>query len=186
WLTFKRSGSRLQAIVEGCSYCEEVQCDGSIGFGGSPDEKGRVTLDAILIDGPKHKIGGVAQLSKIKSAIQVAWAVMNFTKHTLIVGDQADNFAVEMGFEESKLETVASEKIYRKWQSVNCQPNFRQNVIPDPEKQCGPYTPSVVQLNGQSSTLNSGHDTVGMLIVDENGDLSAGTSTNGASHKIPG
>lgn len=28
------------------------------------------------------------------------------------------------------------------------------------------------------------HDTIGMVVVDEKGDVSAGTSTNGASHKV--
>ena len=30
------------------------------------------------------------------------------------------------------------------------------------------------------------HDTIGMVAIDENGKVAAGTSTNGASHKIPG
>lgn len=30
------------------------------------------------------------------------------------------------------------------------------------------------------------HDTIGMVAIDSNGDIAAGTSTNGAKHKIPG
>lgn len=30
------------------------------------------------------------------------------------------------------------------------------------------------------------HDTIGMVAVDQNGDVAAGTSSNGAKHKIPG
>ena len=30
------------------------------------------------------------------------------------------------------------------------------------------------------------HDTIGMIALDENGHVAAGTSTNGASFKIPG
>jgi N4-(beta-N-acetylglucosaminyl)-L-asparaginase len=30
------------------------------------------------------------------------------------------------------------------------------------------------------------HDTIGMIAIDENGNIVAGTSTNGANHKIPG
>jgi len=37
--------------VQGCSACERLQCDGTVGFGGSPDEQGETTLDALLIDG---------------------------------------------------------------------------------------------------------------------------------------
>ena len=32
------------------------------------------------------KMGAVAGMHKVKDAARVAWAVMNFTKHTLLVG----------------------------------------------------------------------------------------------------
>lgn len=41
----------LDAIVAGCSACEAKQCDGTVGFGGSPDEHAETTLDAMLMDG---------------------------------------------------------------------------------------------------------------------------------------
>lgn len=41
----------IDAIVEGCSVCERDQCDGTVGYGGSPDENADVALDALLIDG---------------------------------------------------------------------------------------------------------------------------------------
>lgn len=37
--------------MQGCSACERAQCDGSVGYGGSPDEAGETTLDAMVIDG---------------------------------------------------------------------------------------------------------------------------------------
>ena len=30
------------------------------------------------------------------------------------------------------------------------------------------------------------HDTIAMVVIDENSHLAAGTSTNGANHKVPG
>ncbi len=36
---------------QGCARCEEDQCDLTVGFGGSPDEDGETTLDAVIIDG---------------------------------------------------------------------------------------------------------------------------------------
>lgn len=41
----------IDAIVEGCSVCEREQCDGTVGFGGSPAENSDVALDALIIDG---------------------------------------------------------------------------------------------------------------------------------------
>lgn len=47
----EHNGSALDAVVAGCSACERLQCDGTVGFGGSPDENGETTLDAMLMDG---------------------------------------------------------------------------------------------------------------------------------------
>jgi isoaspartyl peptidase/L-asparaginase-like protein (Ntn-hydrolase superfamily) len=43
--------SALDAVEEGCSICEDEQCDHTVGWGGSPDENGETTLDAMIIDG---------------------------------------------------------------------------------------------------------------------------------------
>lgn len=44
-------GSAVDAVERGCTVCEELQCDGTVGFGGSPDESGETTLDAMIMDG---------------------------------------------------------------------------------------------------------------------------------------
>lgn len=41
----------VDAIVGGCAACELEQCDGTVGYGGSPDENADVALDALIIDG---------------------------------------------------------------------------------------------------------------------------------------
>lgn len=82
--------NRIIALIDGLSACEKNQCDGTVGFGGSPDEFGETTLDALVMDGPLHKVGAVAALRRIKNAARVAWAVMNFTEHTLLVGEKGN------------------------------------------------------------------------------------------------
>ena len=44
----------VTAVVEGVSICENLQCDHTVGFGGSPDETGGVTLDALVMDGKPY------------------------------------------------------------------------------------------------------------------------------------
>lgn len=59
--------------------------------------------------------------------------------------------------------------------------------MPDPKKYCGPYKPRKYDHKFNKENFDKfWHDTVGMIIVDTNGNISAGTSTNGAIHKIPG
>ena len=43
--------SAIDSVVDGCSTCEAEQCDGTVGYGGSPDENGETTLDAMIMDG---------------------------------------------------------------------------------------------------------------------------------------
>lgn len=51
WSVLNSDGTAIDAVVAGCTVCEEEQCDGTVGYGGSPNEKGETTLDALIIDG---------------------------------------------------------------------------------------------------------------------------------------
>ncbi|OBS59486.1 hypothetical protein A6R68_09389, partial [Neotoma lepida] len=64
--------------------CETEQCDGTVGFGGSPDELGETTLDAMIMDGTAMDVGAVGGLRRIKNAIGVARKVLEHTTHTLL------------------------------------------------------------------------------------------------------
>ncbi|KAG1713898.1 N(4)-(Beta-N-acetylglucosaminyl)-L-asparaginase [Nymphon striatum] len=187
----KNNGSALDAVEGGCTVCEQEQCDGTVGFGGSPDENGETTLDAMIMDGETHDVGAVGALRRIKPAISVARHVLENTHHTLLVGDQATEFAKMMGFNEETLSTSASKAIWKKWKEAKCQPNFWKNVSPNPKTNCGPYQPmkknyvsKYVENPNEFGRYN--HDTIGMIAIDKNGRIAGGTSTNGARHKIPG
>ena len=54
WEALQSGGSVLDAVERGCRRCELDQCDGSVGFGGSPDETGETSLDALIINGWEH------------------------------------------------------------------------------------------------------------------------------------
>lgn len=61
---------------------------------------------------------------------------------------------------------------------------------PNQESNCGPYSPvseNSVYYKHDENVFDSGnHDTIGMIVIDTNDNIVAGTSTNGANHKIPG
>lgn len=184
------NGTALDAVEQGCSQCERDQCDGTVGYGGSPDEGGETTLDALIIDGPSYSMGAVGDLRRVKHAISVARAVMERSTHTFLVGEKATQFAIEMGFQEESLATNHSKQMWAEWKANDCQPNYRQNVVPDPRTSCGPYRPTK-QLSADrracpSAASELNHDTIGMVVIDGNKRLAAGTSTNGMNHKIPG
>lgn len=194
WNTLLNTDDRVRSLVEGLSECEQLQCDGTVGFGGSPDEEGETRLDALIFNGPGHKMGAVSSMGNVKHAARVALAVMKYTKHSILTGDAATRFAIEMGFKKEPLSTNASLSLHKNWKTKNCQPNFRRNVLPDPRKSCGPYYPADEDSLGncehfKTQLYDAGkfhHDTIGMVVVDKNGDIACGTSTNGAIYKIPG
>ncbi|KAH7349265.1 asparaginase [Plectosphaerella cucumerina] len=186
--------SPIDAVELGCSVCEANQCDGSVGFGGAPDERCETTLDAMIMEGSTMKSGAVAALRRVKNAIGVARAVMERTSHSLLAGDLATRFALENGFEEDNLTTPATEARCAAWRENACQPNYRQNVLPDPKASCGPYTPDPT-LDSTSpayqgliapGAAQASHDTISLTAISASGLMAAGTSTNGASFKVPG
>ena len=126
----------------------------------------------------------------MKNAIGVARKVLEHTNHTLLVGDLATNFAIDMGFKEESLTNNNSRDAQSDWQQDNCQPNFWRNMNPNPRQSCGPYQP-VDEPNLSNRNFNhhrdsKDHDTIGMVAIDKTGRMAVGTSTNGLIHKLPG
>ncbi|KAK7970399.1 nucleophile aminohydrolase [Apiospora saccharicola] len=198
----------LDAVQRGCAACEAAQCDGSVGFGGSPDEQCETTLDALLMDGATLNTGAVAALRRVRDAVGVARAVLDHTDHSLLAGDQATAFAVQNGFveEQGGIGTAESARACHEWRERDrCQPNYRRDVTPDPRTACGPYSPvsageakSGLQRDyeeedeadlataDEKKRYQASHDTISMIALDSTGGMAAGTSTNGAAHKVPG
>ncbi|KAI5459453.1 nucleophile aminohydrolase [Mariannaea sp. PMI_226] len=177
--------SALDAVEVGCIACERNRCDGTVGYGGSPDENCETTLDAMIMDGTTMKSGAVAALRRIRNPIAVARHVLEHTTHTLLVGDFATEFAVQNGFKVENLTTKESANICNEWKRGNCQPNYRVHVSPNPSSSCGPYSPSSGHF-GAYNTRQASHDTLSVIVLHLDGSMAAGTTTNGASHKIPG
>jgi N4-(beta-N-acetylglucosaminyl)-L-asparaginase len=156
WNVLEAGGNALDAVEKGVNQAEMDPGNTSVGYGGLPDEEGEVTNDAIIFWGPTHGVGAVGCLKRIKRPISVARKVMERTKHTLLVGEDATRFAVKMGWKEEALLTEKSRKIWETW---------KENP-------------------GRKSFWN--HDTIGMVAVDSKGDVCAGTSTSGLAFKLKG
>jgi len=212
WESLSSGGSAVEAIVAGGTICEEQQCGLSVGYGAKPDEQGETTLDAMVMDGLTMDAGAVGCMRNVKNVIGVAYAIMKYTIHTFLVGSLATDFAISMGFQTSSLSTNQSITQWEDWKARNCQPNFRENVTPDPRQNCGPYTPidgqqskgasnseiikQIMKPTGQKSQRKRSlgtvmkeeldHDTIGLVSVDADGNVAGGTTTNGLAHKIPG
>lgn len=69
-------------------------------------------------------MGAVAGLRRVKGAISVAKKVLQHTKHSLLAGDLATEFAIRMGHKEESLSTQNSTDVWLRWKGNKCQPNY--------------------------------------------------------------
>ncbi len=157
----KENGNALDAVEKGVRVTEaEINC--CVGLNGKPDEFGKVTLDASIMQG-NGKCGAVAMLQNIKHPISVARAVMEKSKHVLLVADGALNFALKNGFKKEKEYLEASSaKAYKHWLKKNGK-----------------------QIDYRLGS-NYNHDTIGMLALDKNGKMAGSCTTSGMAFKLHG
>lgn len=158
WSVLMNSGAALDAVEKGVRVQESDPEDQSVGFGGRPDRDGNVTLDACIMD-HEFNCGSVAFVQGIKHPITLARAVMEQTPHVMLVGKGAEDFAVSIGMQKENLLTEQSKNEWEKWKKENH------------------YNPEVNIEN---------HDTIGMIALDENGNLSGACTTSGLAYKMHG
>ena len=175
WEILSKGGRALDAVEAGVKVTEDsMNC--CVGLGANPDRDGHVTLDASIMD-ENFNCGGVAFLERIKHPISVARRVMEKTPHVFLVGAGAQQFAIAEGFplEEQKLSDSAK-KAYEEWlkkSEYKPIPNIENN-------QHGPSIPSRLE-DGEWN-----HDTIGMIAMDTNGNLSGSCTTSGMAFKMHG
>jgi N4-(beta-N-acetylglucosaminyl)-L-asparaginase len=158
WDVLKKNGRALDAVEAGVKVCEADPNERSVGYGGRPDRDGRVTLDACIMD-EMSNIGSIASLEFIKHPISVARAVMEKTPHVMLVGDGALQFALTQGFKKENLLVPDSEREWKEWLK-----NSEYKPIANIEN----------------------HDTIGMIALDAQGNLSGACTTSGMAFKMHG
>ena len=151
-------GSLLDAVEKSINIVERDPNVTSVGRGGFPDRDGHVTLDACIMD-EKGNAGSVVFLEQIVQPISVARRVMEKTPHVVLAGDGALQFAIEQGFKKEDLLTEQSKKAYQEWLKASN------------------YKPPIDEKN---------HDTIGLIAMDKDGNLSGGCSTSGVAWKVHG
>jgi len=177
WEVLKEGGRALDAVEKGVMVTENEQ-NCCVGLGANPDRDGFVTLDACIMD-EFSNCGSVAFLERIKHPVSVARRVMEKTPHVMLVGSGAQQFAVAEGFplEEQKLSPDA-QKNYENWLKTS---EYKPPAINVESKQGhGPFAPHKLE-NGEWN-----HDTIGMVAMDANGNLSGSCTTSGAGFKMRG
>jgi N4-(beta-N-acetylglucosaminyl)-L-asparaginase len=113
----ERGEDTLEAALHICQGREDDANDHSVGLGGLPNEDGVVELDACVMHGPTRQAGSVAAVPNIRHAARLAQTVMERTGHVMIVGQGAEKFAVDEGFQKENLLTDDARKIWMLWKA---------------------------------------------------------------------
>ncbi len=172
WKILAAGGRALDAVEAGARIPEADLNNHSVGRAGYPDRDGHVTLDACIMD-EAGNCGAVAAMENIDHPISVARLVMEKTPHVMLVGEGARQFALENGYKKTKLLTPESEKAWKEWlKDAKYKPTINiENKLFNPKKLPGN------QFN---------HDTIGMLALDDKGNLSGACTTSGMAFKMHG
>jgi N4-(beta-N-acetylglucosaminyl)-L-asparaginase len=115
WALLAAGGSALDAIEAGARRVEADPSVTSVGYGGRPNSKGVVELDAAVMDGAAGRCGCVAALQGIAHPVSVARKVMENTPHVFLAGDGARDFALAHGFKSQDLLTPESKEAWQEW-----------------------------------------------------------------------
>jgi isoaspartyl peptidase/L-asparaginase-like protein (Ntn-hydrolase superfamily) len=100
----------------------------------------------------------VAAVEGFAHPVSIARRVMEETRHVMLVGDGAQDFARERGFEKGPKVTPGQKAAWEKWRKAQAA-----------EKKKAPN-----------------HDTIALLLLTPSGDVFGACSTSGWGYKIPG
>lgn len=126
------------------------------GKGSALNQSGKVEMDASIMCGKTLKAGAVGAAKNIKNPISLARTIMDKTKHVFLVAEGAEKFAREHNVEMCPDEYFLTEK--------------QQKQLEEAQKE----------------EMITGHDTVGAVALDREGNLAAAASTGGLVNQHEG
>ncbi|WP_447641620.1 MULTISPECIES: isoaspartyl peptidase/L-asparaginase family protein [Chitinophagaceae] len=134
---------------------------------------GRNELDASIMNGKTLEAGAVAGVTTIKNPIKAARAVMEKSKHVMMIGKGAEMFAKEVG-----LEIVDPQYFWTKERWDGLQKIRKEDAT---KTQLDHDAKPTTRLGMTNHDYKFG--TVGCVALDQQGNLAAGTSTGGMTNK---
>jgi beta-aspartyl-peptidase (threonine type) len=160
YATLETGGSSLDAVTAAVRALEDNPLFNA-GRGAALTRDGAAELDAAIMEGRQQRAGAVAAVRHVRNPIELARRVMEKSRHVLLVGAGAEEFALEEGL------TLVPNSYFRteeRWAQLENERSGRS----------------------VSDLFPSSQGTVGAVALDAAGDLAAATSTGGMTNKRQG
>ena len=157
----ERAGSALDAVAAAVRILEDDPCFNA-GRGAALTRDGGAELDAAIMEGRQMRAGAVASVRHVKNPVDLARRVMEKSRHVLLVGAGAEEFALEEKF------ILVPNHYFR----------TAERIEQLESEQRGHRVSDLVPPGSQG--------TVGAVALDGQGNLAAATSTGGMTNKRPG
>ena len=154
----KKGETSGSAIETAIRAVEDFPYYKSVGYGGLPNEEQIVELDAGDMDGDTMSVGALGAIKDFANPISIARKLSEEKVNNVLVGAGAEKYARACKFEEKEMLTDRAKAFYRKKKK-------------ELDQELKPY---------------DGHDTVGMVCLDQSGTVTAATSTSGLFMKRSG
>lgn len=161
YAVLERGGTSLDAVAAAVRILEDDPSFNA-GRGAALARDGGAELDAAIMDGRQLRAGAVACVRHVKNPVDLARRVMEKSRHVLLVGAGAEEFALEEKF------ILVPNQYFR----------TAERVEQLEAEQRGQRVSDLVPPSAQG--------TVGAVALDSHGNLAAATSTGGMTNKRPG
>jgi L-asparaginase / beta-aspartyl-peptidase len=177
-----RGGSSLDAVEAAIRVLEDDPLFNAA-RGAVFTATGKTELDAAIMDGKTLRAGAVADVTHTRYPITLARAVMEKTPYVFLVGPGADAYSVQAGMEQVGPGYFFTES---RWKSLVEQLKKDGKPIPPRPEGAPPPGPPDPSAQLQEAVDTHRYGTVGVVALDRQGNVAAGTSTGGLQAKMPG
>ncbi len=167
----------MDAVEAGVRLVEANPEDHTVGYSGYPNILGEVEVDASIMDGSSLLSGAIGGIKGYKYAISIARQVMEKLPHVFLVGEGAERFAKEMGFEKEELLTPEAKKVWLE----RLRHDLSDEEIADLANK-----ESLADLVALATDPEKAKGTVDFIAQDAQGNIATAVSTSGWAWKYPG
>jgi len=174
WKQLMQGASAVKAVQAAVNALEDDPVFDA-GYGSVLTDSGEVEMDALIMDGKRMRSGAVGAVSCVKNPVDLARHVMENTDHTLLVGKGAERQATLAGLEIVEPESLVTPEGREEWETYKQYKSAVNSLFSGRDKE-----------KVKAPEPGIGHDTVGCVALDAEGNIACATSTGGITGKMPG